>query len=402
MRLIKPSYEIIPQQSDLEGVYKQVELAGRTCYKSEDKITPDSAKSFVDRMIKSEHCYTGEVEVLTSYGWIKFKDYNGEKVATINKNRSFNGFETPINIIKKEYEGNFYNYPSLGLEVTEGHKMFGMFANNSEDRTKPFIGELFECNSNYKDSNNREKTLGERWFKTSSSCLYNPNILPTFQLVGFWLGDGCKDSGKNNLKFHLKKERKVEYLKEICSKLNLKWEYKNYNFYVFEDGIGDFFRNTYVKDKIKYIFPNLGNQDEIYSIIDGLINSDGSIQKTGITFSNKSNYLIDFILSRGCLVGYNVVEGNISKNDTRKLFLLNRKENINNDSRTPNSKVKLINKKEEVYCVTVSTGLILVRGTNGKTTICGNCAMLEHGTVYLRIPINEYEKNCKNKYFPQE
>lgn len=29
-------------------------------------------------------------------------------------------------------------------------------------------------------------------------------------------------------------------------------------------------------------------------------------------------------------------------------------------------------------------------------------AMLEHGTVYLRIPIEEYKKNYKNKYFPQE
>ena len=36
-------------------MYKQIELAGRTCYKSEDKITEDSAKSFVDRMIKSKH-----------------------------------------------------------------------------------------------------------------------------------------------------------------------------------------------------------------------------------------------------------------------------------------------------------------------------------------------------------
>lgn len=32
----------------------------------------------------------------------------------------------------------------------------------------------------------------------------------------------------------------------------------------------------------------------------------------------------------------------------------------------------------------------------------GHWAMLEHGTVYLRIPIEEYEKNYKNKYFPQE
>lgn len=55
MRLIKPSFEIIEQQPGILGLYKQIELAGRTCYKSEDKITPDSATAFVDRMIKSGH-----------------------------------------------------------------------------------------------------------------------------------------------------------------------------------------------------------------------------------------------------------------------------------------------------------------------------------------------------------
>ena len=55
MRLIKPSYEIWQQPSGLEGIYKQVEHVGRVCYKSEDKITEDSAKPFVDRMIKSGH-----------------------------------------------------------------------------------------------------------------------------------------------------------------------------------------------------------------------------------------------------------------------------------------------------------------------------------------------------------
>ena len=55
MRLIKPSFEILDQQCGLEGIYKQIEIAGRTCYKSEDKITDDSAKEFVDRMIKSGH-----------------------------------------------------------------------------------------------------------------------------------------------------------------------------------------------------------------------------------------------------------------------------------------------------------------------------------------------------------
>ena len=55
MKLIKPSYEIWEQPAGLEGIYKQIEKAGRVCYKSEDKITEDSAKGFVDRMIKSGH-----------------------------------------------------------------------------------------------------------------------------------------------------------------------------------------------------------------------------------------------------------------------------------------------------------------------------------------------------------
>lgn len=55
MRLIKSSYEIWQQPSGLEGVYKQIERVGRVCYRSEDKITEDSAKPFVDRMIKSGH-----------------------------------------------------------------------------------------------------------------------------------------------------------------------------------------------------------------------------------------------------------------------------------------------------------------------------------------------------------
>ena len=56
MRLIKPSVEIIKQEEyDLNHIFKFIELAGRTCYKSEDKITEDSAKEFVDRMIKSGH-----------------------------------------------------------------------------------------------------------------------------------------------------------------------------------------------------------------------------------------------------------------------------------------------------------------------------------------------------------
>ena len=45
----------IPQPAGLEGVYKQVELAGRTAYKSEDKITDVSAEKFVKMLMNKKH-----------------------------------------------------------------------------------------------------------------------------------------------------------------------------------------------------------------------------------------------------------------------------------------------------------------------------------------------------------
>ena len=56
MRVIKPSVEFygaVP--TDYEGALRFIEMAGRTCYKSEDKITPDSAEKFVRKLITAGH-----------------------------------------------------------------------------------------------------------------------------------------------------------------------------------------------------------------------------------------------------------------------------------------------------------------------------------------------------------
>lgn len=52
MKIIKASYEILAATDCLEQV---IELAGRTCYKSEDKITDDSAKAFVAKIRSINH-----------------------------------------------------------------------------------------------------------------------------------------------------------------------------------------------------------------------------------------------------------------------------------------------------------------------------------------------------------
>lgn len=70
MKLIDPSFEIIEQESPImkpdkdrnfiigeliEKAKKQIELAGRICYKSEDKITEDSYKQFFKTIRDKDH-----------------------------------------------------------------------------------------------------------------------------------------------------------------------------------------------------------------------------------------------------------------------------------------------------------------------------------------------------------
>ena len=60
-----PQFEIWNQEPGMDGIYRQVERAGRVCYKSEDHCTAESARPFVERMIKSDH--TAMLEHATVY-----------------------------------------------------------------------------------------------------------------------------------------------------------------------------------------------------------------------------------------------------------------------------------------------------------------------------------------------
>ena len=82
MKLIESKAEYLPQENGIEGIYKIIEVAGRTAYHSQDKITPDSAKDFVDRMIKSKHGAAlehGTVYLLFDCIRKEYLDYHGQE-----------------------------------------------------------------------------------------------------------------------------------------------------------------------------------------------------------------------------------------------------------------------------------------------------------------------------------
>ena len=54
MKVVKPSFEILTP-IDRESIYKQIELVARTCYKSEDQITEESAPRMVKALVNRKH-----------------------------------------------------------------------------------------------------------------------------------------------------------------------------------------------------------------------------------------------------------------------------------------------------------------------------------------------------------
>ncbi len=412
MKLIKSNVEEWHCGYTLPEIWSHIAKCARVCYQSEPRNNGETDEEFVKRVILRNHsfdeiaenrglqlklhCYTGDSSVLTSKGWVKWENYNGEDVAVIDKDLTFKGFESPSNIIKHNYKGKFYNYRTLGLKVTDEHRMLGAFRTNAKSLNKCNDYQIIIPNKPFVH-NNYHYTDGERTFKVPNTCIYKGETNPLYELIGFWLGDGCNiNNGTKHhcLTFHLKRKDKIKYLKELCDKLNYMLVENKGNMFVVKASISlSYFYDKYVKDDVKYIsIRETDSLSQIAGIINGLIYSDGSIKNNTIAYGSTSKYLVDYIANNAPLIGYSVsnirkdTKENKNWNDFYIIQLLDRTYNIVNDSRKPNSKVEITEENLPVYCVSVSTGLILVKGSNGVISICGNCSCLEHGTVYLDVP----------------
>lgn len=89
MKLIESSVDIIKQESGLIGAYKQIEIAGRTCYKSEDKIEQGSAKKMVDFLVKRGHGSPLEhgtiyLKMFMGFGGGPYECYKENKYSKVN------------------------------------------------------------------------------------------------------------------------------------------------------------------------------------------------------------------------------------------------------------------------------------------------------------------------------
>lgn len=122
MKIINASYSI---ETPIEGkqILKRIEKAGRTCYKSENRITEESAKAFVRKLIERGHESVLEHESITvrfvcdrgvSHEIVRHRIASFSQESTRYCNYSGNRFGNQITFIK----------PCFLEEGTGGYKLW--------------------------------------------------------------------------------------------------------------------------------------------------------------------------------------------------------------------------------------------------------------------------------------
>ena len=130
MKLIKPNFEIITQNPNNDGMLKHIELCGRVCYKSEDKIKDNTAAIFVNGLIKSGH--TSVLEHGTVY--LKVNVYQRETYFKYcnnkySKTNSIGNAESTLNAVYSNINEDYFNATHNG-KVSKELKWKGFITTN--------------------------------------------------------------------------------------------------------------------------------------------------------------------------------------------------------------------------------------------------------------------------------
>lgn len=134
VNIVKPSYEILTSINGDE-ILKLIELAGRTCYKSNDLITPDSAKGFVERIAKRGHesvieHYNITVRFICNRGFthelVRHRIASFSQESTRYCNYTKDKFGSEITVIKP-------------FEIEEGTKEFDIWKSAMENAEKSYM-----------------------------------------------------------------------------------------------------------------------------------------------------------------------------------------------------------------------------------------------------------------------
>lgn len=315
-------------------------------------------------LITEGECFKGDVEILTPNGWVRFDEYDNEKVLQIKEDLS-GEFVKPIAKVHKRYSGDMYTLEKGGnfsLTTTKEHNWVYIDYKNRLVKRKI-------CDF--------PKSIGSGYIPTTIH-LDGKGIGLTDDWIALWLAisadgtiDKRKDSVTNYCRIQFKKERKIERFEYLLKKCNLEYSKtnplsnKSYTFFGVKIP-------KFITKELPWSWVTDATIGQRNFIIDEIVHWDGNhVQnRNQFEYSSKIYHNAILIQTIAHTSGYmsTIMKRKNTYGEWYKVSILFSKKGVS----YKNGISDISNYDGDVYCVTVPSGMILVR-QNGHITVCGNC-----------------------------
>lgn len=340
--------------------------------------------SFDTLVVTEGQCFDGKAEILTPDGWVSFENYSGQNVLQVDE--KMNGtFIRPKRLIIKRHIGKMVrceiggNYETY---TTDDHNL--VLLNQKGKVVKKKAGE--KISAGYKIPTTVSIDLEE----------YKDWTDEMFALYIAISADGTIDYRKNTGKIKAKTdryvrisialERKSKRLKEILERLNITYscnkDSRNYDSICFH--CPDWLTSKY----LPYGFATGTSVKQKKFIIEEMVKWDGNKVKgrNQYEYSTILKHNADVMQLIASCCGYmstimtkqNGGNGNFIKSYCYKVSVLLGKSYVSTQSFETHKRFEEVDQR--VYCVSVDTGMILVR-QNGRISVSGNCDSLAVATA---------------------
>lgn len=328
-------------------------------------------------IVTEGECFPGDAEVLTPNGWVRLDEYNGEKVLQITPDLT-GEFVTPNAYIKHEYNGDLYidrknNYTSI---TTANHNIVYYDYNGRLQKRKA-------CEM---------PNIGTGYIPTAVNVdgtgipLSNDQIALYLAVSADCTIDLRKNGGRYTI-IMVKKERKYNRLKSILDRLGIAY-FDNPcvgNGYKY---IG-FSTPSFIKDKrLPFEWIEQATIEQRRFIIEEMVHWDGNkvLNRNQYEYSSKELDNATVMQTLAHTAGYmsTIIHRRNKYGEWYKVSIL-----LNKHSVSHQHPYQTEHYEGMVYCVSVPTGMILVRQEQ-HITITGNCdalAAIESGfTNAVSVP----------------
>lgn len=328
-------------------------------------------------------CYDSETELLTEEGFVKFSELReGVRVAQFHDN-GYISFTTPTEYYNMPYKGKMVKWSSKGVDnvdimVTPNHKMVRWNMDKNCVQLFEAGGTSYKYRKGYSQRNHLLVSGITDSVENCDQLSALERLKVAFQADGSFPSGNAHVSGQ--IRFSLKKERKIIRLKDILSQTGLKYtisdkDERGYvNFWINPEGACSFEKDF---SWVKYNRSCAWYRDFILE----LENWDGCRKNNTTVYSSTNKMCIDQVQAFAAICGYKTKISTYDderKDCVRKtLYTITLTVNLRTDGK-PIFR-EFIDYNGSVHCVSVPTKMLVTR-RNGKVAVCGNT---EHSVMCM-------------------